>query len=154
MLKEQYDELGKTELYPFEEGRAPSDTHLTLVAPGLRPLPPDMDSVVMLKRYIHKGKAPVGPKKDLDEGFEIEKPIDTEGSNAEGDVGNTVGVDDEQGGGGQADGVQTSVELELSVDPSTLSPEDQIKFLNELANMMGVDPSTLSISSITAGGGE
>jgi len=51
MLKEQYDEMGKTELYPFEEGRSPNDSHLTLVAPALRPLPPDMDSVVMMKRY-------------------------------------------------------------------------------------------------------
>ena len=79
MLKEQYDEMGKTELYPFDEGRSPTDSHLTLVAPPLRPLPPDMDSVVMMKRYIHKGKAP--PKRDLSEGFELNQDSTTQQDN-------------------------------------------------------------------------
>merc|ERR1719183_2725641 len=72
MLKEQYDEAGKANLYPEEEGRDPQDKECHLVASKLRPLPPDMDSLVMMKRYIHKGKANVPPRKDLSEGFEIE----------------------------------------------------------------------------------
>lgn len=161
MLKEQYDEMGKTELYPFDDGRSPNDTHLTLVAPALRPLPPDMDSVVMMKRYIHKGKAP--PRKDLSEGFEIGPKDDktAAGSVVEQDADKdaTEAKEDsapekpEPQSPAKEDQVATSIELELSVDPSTLSPDEQVKFLNELASMMGVDPASLSISSLASNKG-
>lgn len=145
MLKEQYDHLGKTELYPFEEGRAPNDAALTLVAPALRALPPDMDSVVMMKRYINKGRVP--PRKDLSEGFDL-----SEQQAAESTAGTEeqASADEQQAvvAADNGEAIQTSVELELSMDPSQLSPEEQVKFLNELASMMGVDASTLSIHSL------
>jgi len=145
MLKEQYDHLGKTELYPFEDGRNPADSHLTLVAAPLRPLPPDMGSVVMMKRYIHKGKAP--PKRDIAEGYDLSSQ-----NNAADELQPTAGTSGaaEQQAAADPNGepIQASVELELSIDPSTLSPEEQVKFLNEMASFVGVDAASLSIHSI------
>jgi len=161
MLKQKYDALGMTELYPYPEARAPDNLSCCLVAPPLRPLPSDTSSLVMMKRYVHKATQP--PKRDLDEGFEFEQlPTDADkGDDEVVHAGEAPAEGQEDGpeeeGSGRppivagAEPVQTGVELELSVDPSTLSEEEQMRFVNELAKMMGVDPSTLSISTVVPG---
>ena len=146
-IAEEYHQKGKNGelIYPGESDkvRGPSRNDPSLSENYLRSLPPKdkIGEISSFRKYLFKGRK--GPVRDLSEGFEIHslKQDKVEEVVREGPK-EPKWVDG-------ADPINTGVRLETAIDPSTLDPQKQQQFLNELARLLHVHPSCLMVRTLS-----